>query len=309
MGPSEREAIHGPSWAAKQVEVDTQSRTPPALLTKGIFRHAAAVERLQAGLSAGGMGAALGGRGAVRATPTGASSISGSTVRLERFQCPRCVLSRLACDNHMWQAVVAVGDEVHRWRLEVQLWRPAPVRAQLFFALSRSAPHPLCPSACPRQPPCSLHLQPTHPCPAFDLLLHSAARPTGVITTVGSAVAAAFSAAAQDFLDDLVLQCAAAAVARRCQAAQRCFKRRPKWPMRRSSAAAIFGRRKRVARVFSGGSGCSSSSIAARRLHRSAVSRCEKKCFVSACLSPVCARVCGARVRGWKLPTLRFPTV
>ena len=181
-------------------------------------------------------------RGAVRATlrsNTGASSISGSTVRLERFQCPRCVLSRLACDNQMWQAVVAVGDEVHRWRLEVQLWRPAPVRAQLFFALSRSAPHPLCPSACPRQPPCSLHLQPTHPCPAFDLLLHSAARPTGVITTVGSAVAAAFSAAAQDFLDDLVLQCAAAAVARRCQAAQSCFKRRPKWPMRRSSAAAI----------------------------------------------------------------------
>ena len=34
-----------------------------------------------------------------------------------------------------------------------------------------------------------LHLQPTDRCPAFDLLLHRPARPTGVITVVGAEVA------------------------------------------------------------------------------------------------------------------------
>ena len=70
---------------------------------------------------------------------------------VERFHCIRRVLCRLACDIHMWQAVVAVGIEVHLWRLEVQLRRPVLVRAQLRPASLRVAAHRLCPAECRRQ--------------------------------------------------------------------------------------------------------------------------------------------------------------
>ena len=115
------------------------------------YRHAATVDGLLAGLSADGLGAAPGGRGAVYAALAGASRSAGSTVRLERAWCPPRALSRLACDFLTWQAVVAVGVEVHLWQLEVQLRRPLLVRACPRPASPRVAPHRLWPATCRRR--------------------------------------------------------------------------------------------------------------------------------------------------------------
>ena len=93
-------------------------------------RHTKAVGDLHAGLSAGGLGDASLCRGAVCAPQLGASSRPGSTLRLERSWCRSRVLSGLARDVRTWQAVVAVGIEVHLWRMEVRLRRPPLVRAQ-----------------------------------------------------------------------------------------------------------------------------------------------------------------------------------
>ena len=96
---------------------------------------------LHAGLSAGGLGDASLCRGAVCAPQLGASSRPGSTLRLERSWCRSRVLSGLARDVRTWQAVVAVGIEVHLWRMEVRLRRPLVARAQPRPAsLDRAAP-------------------------------------------------------------------------------------------------------------------------------------------------------------------------
>ena len=85
-------------------------------------------------------------RGAVCADRLGASSSAGSTVRLERAWCPPRALSRLARDICPWQAVVAVGVEVHLWRVEVQLGDCILVRARPRPASPRAPPHRLCPA-------------------------------------------------------------------------------------------------------------------------------------------------------------------
>ena len=103
-------------------------------------RHIVAVGDLHAGLSAGGFGDASLYRGADCAPRQGASSRPGSTLQLERSWCRSRVLSGLARDVHTWQAVVAVGIEVHLWRMEVRLWRPLLVRAQPRRASLERAP-------------------------------------------------------------------------------------------------------------------------------------------------------------------------
>ena len=125
-------------------------------LDKLFYRHAATVDGLLAGLSADGLGAAPGGRGAVCAAPAGASRSAGSTVRLERAWCPPRALSRLARDIHAWQAVVAMGVEVLPIGGAV-----APllvVRARPRPAWLRVAPHRLSAACCRRLPHCRLLL-------------------------------------------------------------------------------------------------------------------------------------------------------
>ena len=119
--------------------------------SRPFFRHAAAVGGLFAGLSDAGFGAAPLCRGVVCAHQVGASTSTALTVRLERGWCPLCALSALARDFRPWQAVAAVGVEVHLWRVEVRLRRQLLVHIQPRPASLRAAPHRLCPAACRRQ--------------------------------------------------------------------------------------------------------------------------------------------------------------
>ena len=94
-----------------------------------------------------------------------------------------------------------------------------------------------------------LHLQPTYHCPAFDSLLQSAARSTGIITAIEAEMAGVFSAAILVVLDDPVLLALTRGLlpvtARRPGAARR--RLRQLW--RRSSAAARTGRHRRASRT------------------------------------------------------------
>ena len=93
------------------------------------------------GWSAGEFGAASLCRGAVYADQLGASSRRIPTVRLERAWCPLRALSRLARDIRPWQAVVAVGVEVHllasRYSSATLFW--CALNSQLSTGLLRCA--------------------------------------------------------------------------------------------------------------------------------------------------------------------------
>ena len=108
-------------------------------------------------------------------------------------------MSGLARDFRTWQAVVAVGVEVHLWRMEVRLRRPLLVRAQPRPAsLERAAPDFATEMlAIGRGPP--LAPAPTFDVPMFDSPLQSAANTANSTASIGGKVAAAFSAAASFF--------------------------------------------------------------------------------------------------------------
>ena len=220
--------------------------------SRPFFRHAAAVGGLFAGLSDAGFGAAPLCRGVVCAHQVGASTSTALTVRLERGWCPLCALSALARDFRPWQAVAAVGVEVHLWRVEVRLRRQLLVHIQPRPASLRAAPHRLCP--CRMSSPAAALLAAAHPshCPAFDVLLYRPARPTTVTTVAGTEVAGVSSALCDSIMAEFVLLSLRSllplvlpAAARRCGAAWR----RPRHTWRRGAAAAIIRRLGRAART------------------------------------------------------------
>ena len=188
-------------------------------------------------------------RGVVCADQLGASTGTGLTVRLERAWCPPRALSGLARDFRPWQAVAAVGVEVHLWRVEVQLRRPLLVRAQPRPTSPRVAPHRLCPAACCRRLPRCRLLHPLLMLPAFDSLQHYAARATATIATIEDGLAGGSPAGCGAFLDvsELLslLPLLLPVAARRLGAARR----RQRRLFRRSSAAARTGRLRRASRA------------------------------------------------------------
>ena len=102
----------------------------------------------------------------------------------------------------MWQAVIAVGVEVHLWRVEVQLRRPPFVRSLPRPALLRASTLPCQLSTVATTQP---EFAANSCCLVFDLLLHRAARPTGAITVVSAELAGVSSAIGGSILAEFVL--------------------------------------------------------------------------------------------------------
>ena len=225
--------------------------------------------------------------------------------RLERSWCLPRALSGLARDFRTWQAVVAVGVEVHLWRMEVRLRRPLLVRAQPRPAsLERAAPDFAAEMlAVVRGPP--LAPAPTFDAPMFDSPLQSAARPIASTSAITAEVADVFSATACSILDYFVLFSWLPGLlpvdARQCGAARR----RPVRLRRCSSAAAMSARLGRAARA----SPASQATLRSSSTPHVATPRAAENLHVSAHFFLVSISACVAGVRSWIELTASFPTV